>query len=259
MTFRREYFKQYRSELGFTTQAGAKEFLGAKDITPDVDLNYVGSLNGRLSEILNKVQSVVSNDIRVDDLDAFKRGNIDAPYEVIQEAGILPRLNNWGRRPEQVYYSWMRGYVFSCYFVKALSLVFEVNISGIRMVGDDDLTNVETFRKTPKADLEVILNEGEKIRIEVQSGFTGINDIKQHKVLEAKSIFREKGIHTVAIHFDLYNGQVAFVKLDNIKDDDAHWITRQQMEGQTVFEISQNSFVWKITEPPVIYENIEFE
>ena len=50
----------------------------------------------------------------------------------------------------------------------------------------------------------------------MQSGFTGINDIKQHKVLEAKRVFRDDGTSTLAIHIDLYNGQVAFIKLDEI-------------------------------------------
>lgn len=112
---------------------------------------------------------------------------------------------------------------------------------------------------TPKADLEIKLNRKEKIRIEIQSGFTGINDIKQHKVLEAKRVFHDSGKHTIAIHFDLYNGQVAFLKLDEIEDDSVNWITRQQMEGQTVFNIDQNYFVWKITEQPVKYKEIKFD
>lgn len=172
---------------------------------------------------------------------------------------ILPVLNNQGRRPEQVYYSWMRGYVLSNYFLKALGLVFEVDTSNIDLIGDDDLKNIETFKRTPKADLEIKLNDKEKVRIEMQSGFTGINDIKQHKVLEAKRVFRDLGFHTLALHFDLYNGQVAFIKLDEIEDDSVNWITRQQMEGQTVFNIDQNYFIWKITESPMKYKEINFD
>ena len=63
----------------------------------------------------------------------------------------------------------------------------------------------------------------------------------------------------MAIHFDLYNGQVAFIKLDDIEDTDVNWITRQQMEGQTVFNIEQNYFVWKLTENPVKYSEITFD
>ena len=117
---------------------------------------------------------------------------------------------------------------------------------------------IETFKRTPKADLEIKLNGKEKVRIEMQSGFTGINDIKQHKVLEAKRVFRDLGSHTLAIHFDLYNGQVAFIKLDEIEDDSVNWITRQQMEGQTVFNIDQNYFVWKLMEVPPKFTKLNF-
>lgn len=254
-----EYFRQYRQKLGFSNQADVKNFFGAKDITPTVDLNYIILLNERLYNILDKINSVVVNDIRIENLDAFKKEHIDKTFEIMKVNNILPILNNQGRRPEQVYYSWMRGYVLSNYFLKALGLIFEVDTSNIDLIGDDDLKNIETFKRTPKADLEIKLNGKEKVRIEMQSGFTGINDIKQHKVLEAKRVFRDLGFHTLAIHFDLYNGQVAFIKLDEIEDDSVNWITRQQMEGQTVFNIDQNYFIWKITESPIKYKDINFD
>jgi len=65
-------------------------------------------------------------------------------------------------------------------------------------------------------------------------------------------------IPSVVVHFDLYNGQVAFVRIDGIEDDDVNWITRQQMEGQTVFNIDQNYFVWKLTELPPRYSDLSF-
>ncbi len=254
-----EYFRNYRQKLGFTNQSDVKNFFGAKDIIPAVDLRYISLLNERLYRILDKLNSVVSPEIRIDNLDVFKKNHIDRTFEIMKESNILSVLNNQGRRPEQVYYSWMRGYILSNYFLKALSLVFGVDISNIDLIGDDDLKNIETFKRTPKADLEIKFSRKEKIRIEMQSGFTGINDIKQHKVLEAKRVFRDLGIHTLAIHFDLYNGQVAFVKLDEIEDDSINWITRQQMEGQTVFNIDQNYFIWKITEKPIKYKEINFD
>ena len=205
------------------------------------------------------MDAIVVKEIKTKNLLAFKEEHIDSPFQIMKESGILPILNNQGRRPEQVYFSWMRGFVISSYFLKALGLIFGVNTSKIDLIGDDDLRSVETFKRTPKADLEIKLKEKEKIRIEMQAGFTGINDIKQHKVLEAKRVFRDKGIHSLAIHFDLYNGQVAFIKLDEIKDNSVNWITRQQMEGQTVFNIDQNYFIWKITEKPVKYKEINFD
>lgn len=259
ITITAEYFRQYRQKLGFVNQADAKNFFGAKDITPTVDFNYIKLLNKRLYDIVDRVNAVVANEIKIDGISAFKKEYVDHTFEIMKAGNILPMLNNQGRRPEQVYFSWMRGYAVSNYFLKALGLVFSVDTSDIDLIGDDDLKNAETFERTPKADLEIRLNEKEKIRIEMQSGFTGTNDIKQHKVLEAKRIFHDFSVHTLAIHFDLYNGQVAFIKLDEIENDSVNWITRQQMEGQTVFNIDQNYFIWKITESPIKYKEMSFD
>ena len=51
------------------------------------------------------------------------------------------------------------------------------------------------------------------------------------------------------MHFDVFNGQVAFVRLDTIDDENMNWITRQQMEGQTVFNIDQGYFGWRVMNP----------
>ncbi len=123
-----------------------------------------------------------------------------------------------------------------------MSQIFDVDVENINLIGDDDLINIETFKRTPKADLQINLKNCEKIRIEVQSGFQGINDIKQHKVLEAKKIKREENISSLVIHFDLFNGQVAFIKLNEIEENSANWVTRPQMEGQYVLNIDQNYF-----------------
>jgi hypothetical protein len=254
-----KYFRDYRKKLGFSNKADAKDFLGAKDISPTVDINYIKLLNNILTEIIDKINSVVALEIQNEDVTAFKKLYIDQTFETIVANNILPVLNNQGRRPEQVYYSWLRGYVLSNYFLKSIGLMFQVDTSQITLIGDDDLKNIETFRRTAKADLEIQLNTHEKLRIEMQSGFTGINDIKQHKVLEAKRVYREFGFHTLAIHFDLFNGQAAFIKLDEIEDDSMDWITRQQMEGQTVFNINPNYFIWKITDCPTKYDEIDFE
>jgi len=256
ITISEEYFRQYRQKLGFTSQADVKNFFGAKDITPTVDLNYVKLLNRRLYEIVGKIESIVTDEIKVHDLSAFKRERIDRPFKIIKRNGILPILNNLGRRPEQVYFSWMRGYVVSNFFLKALGLVFEVDTEKIDLIGDDDLKTVETFKKTPKADLEIRLNGKKKVRVEMQSGFTGTNDIKQHKVLEAKRVFCEEGTPSLAIHIDLYNGQVAFVKLDEIEDNDEYWITRTNLDEGLVYNIDQNFFFWDIKNVPPIYQHI---
>lgn len=258
ITITTEYFKQYRKKLGFTNQNAAEDFFSAKDIVPKVDLRYVGKLNARLCEIVDRINGVVAEEIKLRNSTVFKRSRIFDAFSTMHKSDILPILTNQGRRPEQVYFNWMRGYVVANFFLKALGIIFETDIADIKTIGDDDLKALDTFKRTPKADLEIRTKDKEIVRIEMQSGFTGTNDIKQHKVLEAKKVFNDKGIHSLAIHFDLYNGQVAFLRLDEIEDSNVNWITRQQMEGQTVFNINQNHFVWKITEPPVKYKEIDF-
>ena len=259
ITITAEYFRQYRQKLGFSNQANVKNFFGAKDITPTVDFNYIDLLNKRLYEIVDRLNKVVFDEIKIDNLNSFKKQNIDRVFAIMKKGNILPKLNNQRRRPEQVYFSWIQGYIISNYFSKAISIIFGVDVSAISSIGEDDLRNIKTFKRTAKADLEITLNKKEKVIIEMQSGFTGTNDIKQHKVIEAKKVFNDSGKHTLAIHFDLYNGQVAFIKLDEIEDDSVNWITRPQMEGQMVFNIDQNHFVWKITEPPTKYKDMKFD
>ena len=253
-----KYFKEYREKLGFKNQNKAKIFFAAKDIIPKVDYNYINLLNERLIEIILKLNSIIVKKIKIKNIDLFCDQKIKKVYKNLKHYKIISKLNNQGRRPEEVYFSWMRGFVISSYFLNALSQIFDVKIKNINLIGDDDLKNIETFKRTPKADLEINLKNGEKIRVEVQSGFQGINDIKQHKILEAKKIKREENISSIIIHFDLFNGQVSFLKADEIKDNSINWITRQQMEGQTVFNIDQNLFVWKLTENPPKYVDLFF-
>lgn len=251
-----EDFRQYRSKLGFSNQTAAKAFFAAKDITPTVDYAYIDILNQRLEAIVRTLNEVMAPELRCQTIGAFIQENIVEPLKIMKQHNILPRLNNQGRRPESVYFSWMRGFVLSNLFLPALGKIFGVDTTQIDLIGDDDLKSIETFKRTPKADLEVRLPNGSPLRIEMQTGFTGINDVKQHKVIEAKRHLAETGHHTLALHFDVYNGQVAFVQLDSIAEDSINWITRQQMEGQTVFNIDQNYFVWGLTEMPPQYHEI---
>ncbi len=48
-------FKGYRNLLGFNSQNAFKEFLGAKDIQPCVDFNYLNALKKRLIEIFSAI------------------------------------------------------------------------------------------------------------------------------------------------------------------------------------------------------------
>lgn len=251
-----KYSKDYRTKLGFSSQGGVKSFFAAKDITPTVDFAYIDLLNNRLFEIVRKINDLVVPDIKVSDLSIFCRENISDVFASLLANNIFARLNNQGRRSEEVYFSFMRGYIISSFFTKALSHIFGVPAENIAVIGDDDLVNIDTFKRTAKADIEIRLIDETSIRIEVQSGFQGTNDIKQHKVLEAKRIRRDMNIPSIVVHFDLFNGQVAFVRIDEIEDNDVNWITRQQMEGQTVFNIDSNYFIWRLTEFPPKYSDL---
>lgn len=250
-----KYFKEYREKLGFTNQSDLKKFFGAKDLVPTIDYEYIDGLNKRFFHIIDKINSIITSELRIKSVTNFWQQNVIAVYEKLKQNDTLLRLNNQGRRREEVYFSWMRGFVISAYFTKAIAQIFDISVDKIAVIGDDDLQNIETFKRTPKADLELQL-KNQILRIEVQSGFQGINDIKQHKVLEAKRIKKEKNIASMLIHFDLFNGQVAFVKIDEIEDSNVNWITRQQMEGQTVFNIDQNYFLWKLIEKPPTINDI---
>jgi hypothetical protein len=251
------YFKEYRDAIGFSNQNDAKRFLSAKDVRVGIDYEYINNLNSRLSEIITKLNDIiVVDDLRFNDIASFSKKNIFKTYETIRDSGLLVKLNNQGRRSESVLFSWLRGYVVAEYFKPAIAKIFEIPLSSIKPIGDDDLRKIETFRRSPKADLEV-LKSGQKIRIEVQSGFQGINDIKEHKVREARTVFSEQQIHSICIHIDLFNGQVAFVQLDSIKENDVNFVTRQQMEGQSVFAIDQNYFKWRLLDKIPSFEELE--
>ena len=244
-------FKDYRNALGFGSQAKFREFLSAKDIVANIDFNYIELLNSRLCEIFCRLNSVYYKPC---DIEAFLQDKLFSAYSMLKNNQILNKLNNQGRRKEEVYFSWIRGYLILEYFKSAIADIFEVSPSVIQSIGEDDFSSLDTFKRTPKADLE-IQNLNTKWRIEVQSGFQGINDIKEHKVREARVVYADSHIQTLVIHFDIFNGQVAFVDISQIKDDDIHWITRQQMEGQSVLNIEQNYFKWLlINEPPKFSE-----
>jgi len=252
------YFKRYRAEIGFSNQGDAKKFLSGKDVLPSVDLQYIDELNARIKKIIERINEVVDESYKRKDVGAFADEFIFRAYKIIKSADLLPRLNNQGRRTEGVLFSWLRGYAISEFFTPAFSKLFSVNIDSITRIGDDDLSDIETFKRTPKADLEIEKN-GKKFRIEVQSGFQGVNDIKEHKVREARRVFADNATRTICIHIDLFNGQVAFVQIDRVEDDNLNWVTRQQMEGQSVFAIDQNYFKWRLLDKLPLFRELEVE
>jgi hypothetical protein len=241
--------KEYRRRLGLTSQSEAKGFFAARDMEPDIDLGYVGRLSSRVEEIVRKLNGEIHPSARWVDMDDFCRRFVQVPTATIVSAGLLGSMNNQGRRPEQVFFSWLRGYSLLEFFTPALARVFGVPLSGITRIGDDDLSNPETFRRTARADLELALPSG-RIRVEAQTGLQGVNDVKEHKVRESRAAWSENRVGTVCSHFDVYNGRAALVPLHEVPDEGVAWVTRPQMEGQRVLAIDDGYFRWNLSQPP---------
>lgn len=248
--------REYRRKLGFTNKERLKKHFKATDFVV-VNWTRIERCNERLKEIFRALHPVMHPQIRITNIDLFCR-KVDETYQILKANNILPRMNNHGRTPDDVYYNWMRGYLVCEYFAKSLALVFDVEENSISIVGADQLTNIETFSQSPTADLEISLKD-RTIRLEVQSGFTGINDIKKHKVEEAKRILNSRDIASYVAHFDLFNGKAALIDISSIDDSSIHWENRAQMEDQKVFSIPDNAFVWDLTSTPRPYSTILYK
>ena len=253
--FDKNDFKAYRTAFGFSNQADMKRFLAGKDILPSVNYDYVQDLNNRLSEMLIKISKILPN-YDSEKLRDFLNINLYGVHNQVIENALLPLMNNQGRRPEQVYFSWMRGHLICQFFKPYIAKLFQIHEQDIQDIGDDDFTSIQTFKRTAKADLRFI-KDTQVYHLEIQSGFQGINDVKQHKVLEAKRLYKENCSKTVLIHFDIFNGQIALIPLHDIADNDVNWITRQQMEGQTVFNVAQSYFCNMIHNDIIPIDNLD--
>lgn len=245
--------REFRVKLGYPNAEVLKKYFKGKDIV-EVNWNKIELYNSRIKDFFRELNAVVHESIKYENLASFD-SKIDNAYRLLKENNIIPKLNNNGRNPEDVYYNWMRGYAVCEFFSKALSVVFDVPQDSIKTVGNDKLTDINTFSKSPTADLEIKL-ENKIVRLEIQSGFTGKNDIKRHKVLEANRAFLSDGIYSYIVHFDLFNGNAAVIDISSISDDNVNWEHRQQFENQKVFSIPSEAFKWAITDAPINYKTI---
>ena len=243
--------KEYRKLLGFANKAKLKSFFDSKDIVRDIDYGYLELLNKRLEDIIKSIDKAVVSEIKVNNINCFVKENVYEVYEYMKNNGLLFKFqNNKQRQLERSYYDWSRGRVVANYLKKAMAKVFNVSVDSIKSIGMDNLDNPLTFSKTATADFEITDSNNDVYRIEFQCGFQGVNDIKEHKVLEARRVFKELNIHSLIIHVDLFNGYVAFVDISDIQEKDINWITRTQFEGKKVFNINEKYFIWCLTEQP---------
>ena len=244
----------YRQKLGFTNQTKLKSFFDSKDIIRDVDYGYLEQLNNRLENIIRSLDSAVIDDIKVENIDNFIQKNVYDIYNYMKDNGLLYKFqNNKQRQLERSYYDWSRGRVVANYFIKAMSLIFGVEENEIQTIGMDNLDNPDTFNKAATADFEIKTHDNKTYRIEFQCGFQGVNDIKEHKVIEARKVFLSSKVRSLIIHVDLFNGNTAFIDISEIDDENINWETRTQFEGKKVFHIDEKYFIWDLNSfPPCI-------
>ena len=248
-------FKQWRIEIGFSNKEKAKQFFKATDIHPEIDFDLIDRRNVRVYQIAEALNSGLHGSVSHNDLDDLKLNYIEIPKEKIIDTKLILKLNNHGRRYEDVYLSWLRGYVITGLMIPAIKSIFGLGVGQIRSVGGDDFGSIETFKRLPAADLEVDLPTGNRVRIEVQAGFQGINDIKRHKLEEAADLYGKTSIPTVVLHIDALNGQGAIIPCQKLDLEKIEWIKRAQMEGQEVMAIQPAQFNWRLNEiPPNIAE-----
>lgn len=242
----KDYAKGYREELGYTRQDQVKAFLAAKDIKAPVDEDYLDSLVERIDQIIRTINSIIHEPYRQPDIDAFVQKFVYHPKNEIVGNGLLPQLNNQGRRPENVLYSWLLGYAFCEYFCPAFSEIFDTELDSITNIGDDDFRSKETFNRTPAADLALSARGNRSVVLEVQCGLQGENDIKLHKIQQAWKVQEKEDRPTICVHIDLFNGEAAFIRLDTIEEDDGQFFSNKRMEGQKMLKINPASFVWQL-------------
>ena len=242
--------KSWRRKLGFSRQDHCKDFLGGKSVRPEIDEVYLEGLNHHLQEILDSINRAVHPNLKLDgqSLEKLLLKHRDGTLSKLRSNGLLPRLNNQGRRPEEVFFNWMRGNLIIHYFWPAISALFEPLGEEIRLIGEDNPDEAGIFRRTGTADLACFHAGVMTGYIEVQSGFSGINDLKRHKWVEAKMRSDEEGLPSFVIHFDLFNGAAALIRPLDYPIDGELWVQRQQMEGQWVLPLDFNWFLWDLQE-----------
>ncbi len=240
--------RDWRTKLGFTSQGACKDYLGGKVIHPNIDEAYLSALNDHLDDLMRRLGKAVHSDIRRGEPgpDLFLNTHRDEPLRALRTHGLLPKLNNQGRRPEEVFFNWMRGHLVVQFFLPSVRRLFSAFGDEARFTGTDDFSDPSSFRRTGAADLAILRDGSPRACVEIQSGFSGINDFKRHKWVEAKTKLDEEGLPTFVIHFDLFNGCAAVFDPLSFSLDGELWVQRQQMEGQWVLPLDPNWFLWNL-------------
>ena len=236
--------KEYRTTIGFSNKNNLKKFFKFTDVSPIVNWEKIEQSNKRLADIFHRINETVSEDTKQSNIDIFCK-KIETAYNIMKQNNIIEKLNNQGREPDDVYYNWMRGYLVCEYFISSISKLFGVEENKISIIGQDDLKKIETFARTATADFELKNLRGKDIRLEIQSGYTGINDIKLSKIHEAKQQYEHRKIESYIIHFDLFNGFAAVVNItDFYKIPESAY--HKAFENTDVLKIKDEWFKWNL-------------
>lgn len=215
--------KQFRRLLGFNSATTTKEFLTAKDIVR-INWDLVIIYNDRLLDIFQRLQNTLP----------YKPQNlkplVERAYSVIRQHNILTRLNNHGRTPESVYYSWMQGYLSSAVFQPLIESELQCELV---QNGADDLTKPETFARKSDPDL---VDHNRKIFVEIQAGFRGsAMDIKKSKVKKPTDY------EYYIASFDCFNGQYCILNTrDLLNLSESDWYSNPRWEGALCYTVPEN-------------------
>ena len=142
-------------------------------------------------------------------------------------------------------FNWLRGYATLMFFMPAIEKLFGAKKEDIAFAGKDHDLDIKTFKKSPLADITI--KEG--LRAEIQAGFQGKNDIKEHKIIEALRQSKKTGTKTFLLHFDMFNGFAAVIDISTLGKKKLTYVQRAAMEGKRVFEIPESWFYWDLTKP----------
>lgn len=219
--------KDYRKALGFTNKGLFQKYLGAKDIV-EPNWSVIEKKNARLVEMFTNINQMlcVAQDLDIEEI-------VVDTTRTIRDNNILPRLNNHGRAVENVYYSWLQGYLAELVFTPLIKQ--SLMLKEVERNGGDDLSDIETFKRTGDADL---IAPKDRVLIDVQAGFTGGTfDIKKHKVMHAMA---NDEYDSYVFFADLMNGTYANIQLKPLVNEE--FVPNPQWEGQLCYTVDPEIF-----------------
>ena len=218
--------KEYRKLMGFSRKDDFHKYLSAKDIQ-EPNWALIQKRNSRLSNMFNLINQ---------HLEIPYQGSVDdiliPAFMSIKNNNILPRMKNNGRAMEDVYFNWMQGYLAEKIFTPFIA--DKLKLSNIERNGGDDLTSIDTFKRTGDADL---VDKVANVLIDVQCGTgDGVATIKKHKVDHA---LKNSGTSYCFI-IGLFTGQYSIINLNDLQN--AQFTPNQRWEGQLCWDVPETNF-----------------